>query len=124
VPRLNRYTVEFPIPSTGRSYRAAFTHEHSSEGTITLVGTQDRLAIQHVTTCTLAPVDANRPEQLVEGVSWCSVKDPYDWRRGNKLALTRALAKLSIVPGTEAYGQAMQAYHRELRTPAAPQSVE
>ena len=118
MPRINRYTVEFP--AAGKTYRASFDHQHDEDATgeLTLKGTREQLPLRHITTCYLGDIEASSPEDLSEGVSFCAAADYYDWRKGNKMALLRAITKLGITREDPRYGEFLGGYYRELRVPA------
>src|SRR3990167_7162061 len=90
MPRINRYTTEFDV--NGTPYRAVFTHEHF-EPPLMWEGKFKTLHIRHVTLCDLHNVQDNSTNT---GMARCSHLDTYNWTRGIKVALSRALDKRGI----------------------------
>ena len=92
MPRISRNTVQFE--AGGKTWLASFQHLHSDLGlTDGLTG----LVVRHVTLCQLS-YKGQHP--YLVGESRCSLKDTYDWRKGLKVSLIRALSVAGIWPRT------------------------
>jgi hypothetical protein len=93
MPRTNRNTVEFT--ANGTLWRAEFVHFHNEDVGVpyTPDPTKRTVWVKHVTVCRLSqPLSAN-PGITLRGESPCSMKDAYNWRKGLRRALQKALEK-------------------------------
>lgn len=98
MPRISRHVVSFTV--RGKEWLATFGHQHSKEmyseqkRRIIEVGLTDVLnpmPARHITTCRLSM--AARPHQSVMADARCSMKEPYNWKKGIKVSFERALVK-------------------------------
>lgn len=141
MPRTSRFSVEFEIPGNSNTWIAKFIHNHTKtddQGNpigITHVLHGKAVLGQHLTTCVLSY--KNGGPQL-RGFSLCSFSDAYNWKKGIKQSLQRALAKGgfcrevlesydevvdgevrtvkkgTFLPLRSEYGEVMRAFYREL----------
>lgn len=112
MPRLNRFVVALEVNNI--PYKVAFHHDHYSTLDAPLLeGKHRTLPIQHATKCFIESAG----KEIATGISYCSMSDQYNWRKGIKLALTRALGSVGVSPSgdRELYGQFMQQYYTEVR---------
>lgn len=101
MPRISRTDVEFSV--RGRLWLARFFHTHNEQGIMRLSvadhaahrmsssGDGRMICIKHLTSCRLSYKD--HPGVFLWGDAPCSMKDTYDWKKGLKLSLLRALEK-------------------------------
>ncbi len=83
------------------------------------IGKYGPIELRHVTTCILSTRADGTPWEVVgTGVSKCSVKDKYNWRKGIKDSLERAIADAGI----EKSGPVLFAFYSEL--PKRPTEVK
>lgn len=148
MPRISRHVVSFAI-NGGKEWLATFGHQHSKEmyseqkRRIIEVGLTDVLnpmPARHITTCRLSM--AARPHQSVRADARCSMKEPYNWKKGIKVSFERALVKAGyqapiagiinnvavrdIRPSTDpdriAWGQMLKAFYTEMGFRGTPTS--
>lgn len=99
MPRISRNKVEFDV--NGEKWIAAFEHMHAKTvvakgGKVIVkpVATTTGLKLKHVTVCNLYRLNSTgEPEG--HGVAHCSVRDEYNWRKGVKMAFSRALDSMT-----------------------------
>lgn len=131
MPRLTRNSVKFTVE--GRTFLATFNHRHCDESRLVgdrVVVSDDVLAfkdvqrvitpikvgtlrLRHITKCTIFGGDS-RSTSLGVGEAHCSVKDDYNWRRGLKVALTRAIESMVVDGKAVNTGAFLGAFYREL----------
>lgn len=136
MPRVSRNVVEFPVD--GVVYEAKFLHAHAdrgSKGKLQFTDTNGKVIdVQHITTCILR--QKGNPVIAVRGLSTCSLKETYLWRKGIKLAFQRAIVKMgyavevsvagkpksirSVQGQGGKYGKFMASFFREMRLREIP----
>lgn len=90
MPRTSRNEVLFE--ALGKKWLASFSHKHSEKtGVVYEPPTGRPTLVKHLTTCRLSYADD--PTKSIVGVSPCSLKDTYNWRKGIRRALQKALEK-------------------------------
>lgn len=95
MPRISRSQTTFEV--AGEQYLATISHEHH-DPPIIVMGKYKPLKIIHTTRCTLTYGETCK----AEGETLCSSKEPkYNWRKGIKLALTRAMEQLHLDKPTQ-----------------------
>lgn len=106
MPRISRTTVEFDVD--GKTLVAEFGHIHYDPPFVVSLpnGTPK---VRHRTNCLIQDKANGVPVGC--GATYCSAKDVYDWKRGVKLALLKALE--AVEP--EKRGQYIGAFYREMR---------
>lgn len=146
MPRIGRFTVEFI--ADGKEWLLETVHKHArEEGS----GLNRRVVeplvhriedgsdagkfikVQHLTTVKLRHKGS---PTFVRGVATCSLKDPYNWRRGLHYALQRALekagycrlvkdagGKIVVTDKKPIYDEICEAFWREAMTPPAHSSA-
>ena len=152
MPRVSRNVVEFPVD--GVIYVAKFQHAHADRDSkgklLTNLTTQEggkAISVQHITTCILSKRYGAYVGIHVMGISTCSLKEKYLWRKGIKLSFQRALVKMGLasekvtvtvgpdmkerktkgpitpIAGVkERYGKFMASFYRELRIRELPEA--
>ena len=89
MPRINRNDVVFEV--NDREWLARFTHTHNESGFLHHIGDGKLVPVKHLTLCKLSY--RNESGVFLQGQAPCGMKDKYDWQRGIKLSLLRALEK-------------------------------